>query len=76
MPQKTEAAARSRAEAMFKHRQQQAADAPKAMAEYREAERAKFDRISQLRALRLARDARARRAEPSQGPNARRAPPA
>jgi hypothetical protein len=76
MPQKTEAAARARAEAMFKHRQQQAADAPKAMAEYRAAERAKYDRMSRLRALRLARDSRARRAEPSQAPNARRAPPA
>ena len=61
MPQKTDAAARARAEAMFKHRQQQAADAPKAMAEYRAAELARYDRMRQLRALRLARDARVRR---------------
>lgn len=61
MPLKTDAAARARAEAMFKHRQQQAADAPKAMAEYRAAERAKYDRMHQLRALRLARDGRIRR---------------
>jgi hypothetical protein len=74
MPLKTEAAARDRAEAMFKHRQQQAADAPKAMAEYRAAERAKYDRMRQLRALRLAGEAPVRRADRSQGPNARRTP--
>jgi len=58
MPQQSEAAARARAEAMFKHRQEQAADAPKAMAEYRAAERARYDRMGQLRELRLARDVR------------------
>ncbi len=57
MPQKTDPAALTRAEALFKHRQAQLADAPKAMAEYRAAERAKYARMQQLRELRLAREA-------------------
>jgi len=58
MPQKSDSAARARAEALFKRRQEQAADAPIAMAEYRAAERAKYERMRELRELRLARDAR------------------
>jgi len=60
MPQKSDPASRARAEALFKRRQEQAADAPKAMAEYRAAERAKYARMRELRALRLARDAQLR----------------
>ncbi|HEY4921157.1 MAG TPA: hypothetical protein VII40_13710 [Xanthobacteraceae bacterium] len=45
---------------MFKRRQEQQADAPKAMAEYRAAERARYERMQQLRALRLARETDAR----------------
>ncbi len=57
MPQNDQTAVRSRAEAMFKRREQQKADAPVAMAEYRAAERAKYERMRELRALRLAREA-------------------
>jgi len=56
MPEKTDTAARARAEAMFKRRQEQQADAPKAMAEYRAAERARYERMRQLRELRLSRE--------------------
>ena len=59
MPEKTDTAARARAEAMFKRRQEQQADAPKAMAEYRAAERARYERMRQLRALRLSRETNA-----------------
>jgi len=44
---------------MFKRRQEQQADAPKAMAEYRAAERARYERMRQLRALRLSRETNA-----------------
>jgi len=55
-PEKTPAAKRL---ALLRLRREQAADAPKAMAEYRAAQQAAFDRIHRLRALRLARDAEA-----------------
>lgn len=64
MPQKADKAdpaASARAEALFKRRQEQQIDAPKAMAEYRAAERAKYARMHELRALRLAREAQMRR---------------
>jgi hypothetical protein len=57
MPQKADPAALTRAEALFKQRQAQLVDAPKAMAEYRAAERAKYARMQQLRELRLAHEA-------------------
>jgi hypothetical protein len=57
MPQSDQAATRSRAEALFKRREEQKADAPVAMAEYRAAERAKYERMRELRELRLAREA-------------------
>ncbi len=59
MPQKTDPISRARAEALFKRRQEQLADAPKAMAEYRAAERAKYEHMRELKALRLAREAEA-----------------
>ena len=60
MPQqRSESAARARAEALFKQRQAQQEDAPRAMAEYRAAERARYERMRELRELRLAREARA-----------------
>jgi hypothetical protein len=43
--------------ALLKRREEQQADAPKAMAEYRAAQRAALDRMHQLRAMRLAREA-------------------
>ena len=43
--------------ALLKRREEQQADAPKAMAEYRAAQRRAIDRMHQLRALRLAREA-------------------
>jgi hypothetical protein len=43
--------------AFRKKREQQRAEAPVAMAEYRAAQQAALDRIPRLRALRLARDA-------------------
>lgn len=49
-------AKRARAEALFKTREAQKADAPGAMGEYRAAQRAAYDRMRELRALRLARD--------------------
>ena len=59
MPQqRSGSAARARAEALFKHRQAQQEDAPRAMAEYRAAERARYERMHELRKMRLAREAR------------------
>lgn len=43
--------------ALLKRREEQQADAPKAMAEYRDAQRAAIERMHQLRAMRLAREA-------------------
>ena len=57
MPQKTDRSSRTRAEALFKRREQQKADAPIAMAEYRAAQQAALDRMHELRQLRLAREA-------------------
>jgi hypothetical protein len=45
--------------ALAERRAQQQADAPKAMAEYRAAQRAALDRMQELRAMRLAREAAA-----------------
>jgi hypothetical protein len=45
----------ARAERLFKTREQQKADAPVAMAEYRAAQQATWDRMHQLRRMRLAR---------------------
>jgi hypothetical protein len=47
--------ARARAEAHFKVRQQQKADAPVALREYREAQRATLDNMERLRRLRATR---------------------
>lgn len=52
-----ENAARARAERLFKTRELQKADAPKATADYHAAEQAARDRTRELRRLRLARDA-------------------
>jgi len=60
MPRKSDPTTRARAEALFKRRQEQAADAPKAMAEYRAAESARYARMRELRAMRLAREAQLR----------------
>jgi len=49
-----------RAERLFKTREQQKADAPKAMAEYHAAIQHTRDRTSELRQQRLAREARKR----------------
>lgn len=57
MPQDANNAARARAEALFKRPPEQTAHIPLALAEYRAAERAKYERMRQLRELRLARDA-------------------
>lgn len=57
MPQKTDQAARNRAESIFKRREQQKADAPVAMAEYRAAQEAALERMRELRRQRLAREA-------------------
>jgi hypothetical protein len=56
MPGKT-SEPRARAERLFKTREQQKADAPVAMAEYRAAQQAAWDRMHQLRRMRLARGA-------------------
>jgi hypothetical protein len=53
-------AARKRAEARFKEREAQRADAPKAVADYYAAQQATIDRIGALRAKRLARDRKSR----------------
>jgi hypothetical protein len=63
MPQTDQTATLSRAEALFKRREEQKADAPVAMAEYRAAERAKYERMHELRELRLARQAQLAQAE-------------
>jgi hypothetical protein len=60
MPQKTDRATRVRAEALFRQREQQKADAPVAMAEYRAAQQAALTRMQELRRLRLARRATGR----------------
>ena len=49
--------AKVRAEAQFKARQERKADAPIAMREYREGQKAALNRMSQLRAERLGREA-------------------
>ena len=74
MPQHDQTASRSRAEALFKRREEQKADAPVAMAEYRAAERAKYERMRELRALRLAREAQLAR-EDEDGDAVRRVRP-
>ena len=58
MPKKPIDSARTRAEMMFKTREQQKADAPVAMQEYRAAQQAVFERMRQLRELRLAHEAK------------------
>ncbi len=55
MPQRKNA---DRVERLFKARERQKADAPKATADYYAAEQAVRDRTQELRRLRLARDAR------------------
>jgi hypothetical protein len=60
MPQ-PENADRARAERLFKTREQQKADAPKATADYYAAEQAVRDRTRELRRLRLARAAQKKR---------------
>jgi hypothetical protein len=60
-------AARARAEAFFKRRQEQAADAPVAWTEYKDAQEAFRERTRALRELRLARKAR-REDEPGAKP--------
>jgi hypothetical protein len=57
MPQQPDDRAHARAQALFKRREQQKADAPVAMAEYRAAQQAALNRMHELRRLRLARDA-------------------
>lgn len=59
----TSNAAHTRAEAHFKVRADQKADAPKAMQDYRAAQQAAIDRIPRLRELRLAREAALARAK-------------
>jgi hypothetical protein len=56
MPQKTDDSTRTRAEAIFRRREQQRADAPVAMAEYRAAQEAALERMRELRRQRLARE--------------------
>ncbi len=57
MPQHSDDTARARAEALFKRREKQKAEAPAAMAEYRAAQQTALERMHELRRLRLARDA-------------------
>jgi hypothetical protein len=68
MPQKTDRTNRVRAEALFRQREQQKADAPIAMAEYRAAQQATLTRMQELRRLRLARrgSGRAQGARPAE----------
>jgi hypothetical protein len=68
MPHNNPTIAHSRAEALFKRREAQKADAPAAMAEYRAAEQAKYERMHELKALRLARDARLARGQKTTPP--------
>jgi hypothetical protein len=63
MPTKT-VDPRARAERLFKTREQQKADAPVAMAEYRAAQQATWDRMHQLKQMRLARGATRAAAQP------------
>jgi hypothetical protein len=72
MPTSEQIQARARAEASFKIRGEQKAAAPAAMREYREAQQAAIDRMHELRALRLAREAEAaRQPDGKPGPSAR-----
>jgi hypothetical protein len=57
MQRHSDDASRTRAEALFKRREEQKADAPIAMAEYRAAQHAALQRMQELRRLRLAREA-------------------
>jgi hypothetical protein len=57
MQQKSDKASRVRAEALFRRREQQKADAPIAMAEYRAKQQAALQRMHELRRQRLAREA-------------------
>ncbi len=57
MPRQSDDAPRAHAEALFKRREEQKADAPVAMAEYRAAQQAALERMHELRRLRLAREA-------------------
>ena len=57
MPRQSDDRARARAEALFKRREEQKADAPVAMVEYRAAQQAALERMHELRRLRLAREA-------------------
>jgi len=50
-----------RAERIFKQREQQRADAPKAMADYRAVEQRLRDRTQELKRLRLARETQKKR---------------
>jgi hypothetical protein len=52
---------RARAERLFKAREQQKADAPKAVADYYASQQAMRDRTERLKQLRLARDAEQKR---------------
>ena len=52
---------RASAERIFKTRERQKADAPKAIADYYAAQQAMRDRTERLRQLRLARDAEQKR---------------
>ncbi len=61
---KTHDSSSARAEALFKRREQQKADAPVAMAEYRAAQQAALDRMHELRRLRLARERDAKQRTP------------
>lgn len=54
----------ARAEARFKSKQARDADAPKAVQEYRAAQKAALARMHQLRELRLAREAKKKRRAP------------
>jgi len=57
MHQRSDEASRTRAEALFRRREQQKADAPIAMAEYRAKQQAALQRMHELRRQRLAREA-------------------
>ena len=58
MPKKHVDTPRTRAEKMFRTREEQKADAPVAMQEYRAAQQAALERMRQLRELRLAHEAK------------------
>jgi hypothetical protein len=57
MPHNNTEADRTRAEAIFKAREQRKADAPKAMKDYQAAQQAIRDRTKRLRDERIAREA-------------------